>query len=30
MGPRKTEKKKGYEKNFEDVIVENSLNMDKE
>ena len=28
--PEEEQKKKGSEKNFEDVIVENSLNMDKE
>ena len=29
-GPRKKEKKKGYEKIFEEIIVENFLNMEKE
>ena len=28
--PEEQEKKKGYEKNFEDIIVENSPNMEKE
>ena len=28
--PEKEEKKKGYEKNFEEIIVENFLNMEKE
>ena len=28
--PEKEEKKKGYEKNFEEIIVENSSNMEKE
>ena len=28
--PEQEEKKKGYEKNFEDIIVENSPNMEKE
>ena len=30
MGPRKTEKKKGYEKIFEEIIVENFPTMEKE
>ena len=29
-GPRKKEKKKGYEKIFEEIIVENLTNMEKE
>ena len=28
--PREEEKKKGYEKNFEEIIVENFPNMEKE
>ena len=28
--PEEEEKKKGYEKNFEEIIVENFLNMEKE
>ena len=28
--PEEEEKKKGYEKNFEEIIVENSPNMEKE
>ena len=30
MGPRKEEKKKGYEKIFEKIIVENFPNIEKE
>ena len=30
MVPEKEEKKKGYEKNFEEIIVENFPNMEKE
>ena len=29
-GPRKRREKKGYEKNFEEIIVENFHNMEKE
>ena len=29
-GPRRREKKKGYEKYFEDIIVDNFPNMEKE
>ena len=29
-GPIRREKKKGYEKNFEEIIVENLLNMENE